>query len=324
MTRNAHDRYAYWRSALNGVFGPVHDDDPQAGFYKKRRGKDGPWVAVAIWWTDDRYYATEDGKPVDASEVWTWVCRRPIGEDVFRRVERGEGWPDAIETMIGHNNPPADALTPGDVAEPVDPVEAALRAATAALADPVADQAACDRLANLKDEMARLWKAMDEKRAAEKRPHMDAAAAIDNAYRAVLGRIADTGTLLKKAITAWLLSEKARLEAEVLAEVLAKRRAEEAALAAEAAALAGDAGAPAPAALPLPPAEQPKVKAGTGTRAVSLRTYKSARIADYAAALAHFAGNAEVRAAVQSLADKCVRAGIDVPGVEVVTEQRAA
>ncbi len=29
--------YAYWRDALTGKFGPIHDGDPQPGFYRLRR-----------------------------------------------------------------------------------------------------------------------------------------------------------------------------------------------------------------------------------------------------------------------------------------------
>ena len=41
--------YIYYQSALKGVFGPVHENDPQCGYYRMRRGRGGPWVPVAIW-----------------------------------------------------------------------------------------------------------------------------------------------------------------------------------------------------------------------------------------------------------------------------------
>ena len=118
--------YEYWQNALAGNFGPVHDGEPHCGFYEARNKKAGTRQACAIWRNADGLLtATQDGRPVDPNDVWTWICRTPIKEDVFRRVERGEGWPDAIEELIGHNNPPqAEAET--------DEVEAAVKSATTA------------------------------------------------------------------------------------------------------------------------------------------------------------------------------------------------
>ena len=46
------DKYAYWRNALAGNFGPVHDSDPQAGFYRARNKKAGKDDPIAIWFND--------------------------------------------------------------------------------------------------------------------------------------------------------------------------------------------------------------------------------------------------------------------------------
>lgn len=39
----------YWTSALNGAFGPVHENDPQSGYWRTKPDRSGRSSAVAIW-----------------------------------------------------------------------------------------------------------------------------------------------------------------------------------------------------------------------------------------------------------------------------------
>jgi hypothetical protein len=70
------------------------------------------------------------------------------------------------------------------------------------------------------------------------------------------------------------------------------------------------------------PAEA-RVAAGSLQRTTALRTVVSARINNYPAALAYFAAHSEVRELVQTLADRTIRAGGQVPGCERIEEERA-
>lgn len=298
--------YDYWRKAVAGNFGPVHDGDPQPGFYR-RRIKGGEDEAVAIWHDATQgMVAVSGGKAIDAAEIWTWVCNRPITEDDYRRVERGDGWPDSIESMIGSNNPPPDEAM-------ADEVDSAITAALLALGAPCEVQADCDRLANHRDRLARLYKAREDQRKTEKQPHMDAAKAVDDRFKPVLAKIEDAGSKIKKAITAWLLKEEQKRREAAIAEMKRQEDVRQAAIAAN---------EPPPALEPLPEVEKPK--AGTSGRTTALRTYKSAVIKDYAKALSHFAENAEVKELIQQLADRCARANIEIPGCEIKEEKRAA
>ena len=63
-------------------------------------------------------------------------------------------------------------------------------------------------------------------------------------------------------------------------------------------------------------------RAGTRGRAMTLKSFKSAEITDYEACLAFFKDSQDVRGTVQDLANKAVRAGIEVPGVKMIEEQR--
>ena len=104
--------YTYYRSALKGVFGPVHENDPQCGYYRMRRGRGGPWIPVAIWREatggDQNSAISDSGKLVclvdgierDPFEVWTWVCRYPVTYETYVAVaERGEAWPEDLPDL---------------------------------------------------------------------------------------------------------------------------------------------------------------------------------------------------------------------------------
>ncbi len=303
------DRYSYWRNALAGTFGPVHDGDPQAGFYRARNKKAGKDDPIAIWFNDaGEALALRWGAEVSADDVWTHACKTPITEEVYRGVVASGHWPDDIDVMIGggSNNPP-----PG--AEESDEIQSAIDAALAELAKPAETQTDCDRLANHRDRLAKLYKAQEQERKDKKQPHMDAAKAVDEAYKPILTKIEEAGSKIKKAITAWLLKEEARRRAEALEKM---RRDEEARKA------AAEANEPVPMPMAVPEVERPK--AGTTGRTTALRTHKSAIITDYAAALNHFAETAEVKELIQTLANRAARAGVPVPGCEVKEERTAA
>ena len=297
--------YQYWMDALKGNFGAVHDGHPQPGFYKIKN-KNGPWRPIAIWMEGETALAVDDGKSVDPNEIWTWVCQNPITEETYRRVERGEGWPDAIESMIGSNNPPVDEAE-------ADEVENACKAALEAAKQPVTNQTEADRLGNYRDRLAKLYKAKENERVAEKEPHLEAGRQVDAKFKPILAKVEDAGKAVKAVLTKWLVAEQARINAENAAKEKADREAREA---------AAKANLPPPEAAPVAEIERPK--AGTTGRASALRTFKSAKITDYAKALAAVAENTEIKALVQTLADRAARADIAMAGCEIISEQRAA
>ena len=66
--------YSWWRQALLGHFGPIHENDPQPGYYRMRKGRGGRWVPAAIWEDKDKSCLSclVDCVERDAFEVWTW------------------------------------------------------------------------------------------------------------------------------------------------------------------------------------------------------------------------------------------------------------
>ena len=95
--------YAYWHQGLKSTDGlKPHPGDPQAGYYRRKLVKGGPWVPVAIWVVqetdedgllvdDERTVCLVDGKPADAEETWSYCCMNPIEEDAYKhRIKYGE------------------------------------------------------------------------------------------------------------------------------------------------------------------------------------------------------------------------------------------
>jgi hypothetical protein len=104
--------WAWWQNALAGTIGPIHDGDPQQGYYRTRF-KDKPWEPVAIWFEDGKWHAMRGDRQVDASDIWTWCCRNPITYEAYTKAIEGAGWDDEPEApAIGHNLPsdPFEAL----------------------------------------------------------------------------------------------------------------------------------------------------------------------------------------------------------------------
>jgi hypothetical protein len=96
------DSYSWWRQALLGQFGPIHESDPQPGYYRIRKGRGGPWLPVAIWAEDEesKPVCLVDGVESDPFEVWTWVCRYPVPYETYVAVaERGEPWPEDLPDL---------------------------------------------------------------------------------------------------------------------------------------------------------------------------------------------------------------------------------
>src|SRR5262245_25393648 len=87
------DTYTFWRRALAGHKDPIHDGDPQPGFYR-RRSKDGVDDAVAYWWSNgqENISCLLNGKLVPAAtanELWSFVCNKPVRHDAYTfRMEK--------------------------------------------------------------------------------------------------------------------------------------------------------------------------------------------------------------------------------------------
>lgn len=347
MKRPETDRYAWWREALK-LAGPcgelsreqqaaltISEDAPQPGFYRARAVKGGPFLPVAIWFdapgTMVYTFGSKSGSdPAEISKVWVWACRYPVTEQIYRDAAAGKPWPDEVAT-VGHN-----AASTGDNHEDLTREFADdSETAESLLKSPVTTQEQADQVAAFAKRLALIGKKADESHAAEKRPVLDEAKRIDERWRELRDGAASMVKRLKGHIDVFLREQrrieeerqrKAREEADRArreAEEAARKAAESESEAERVKAIADAERKAGEAAATERDAMARQTAAGRTGAKVALRTFVSARIIDYDAALAALKDRQEVREVIQSLANRAVKSGFDLPGVERVEEQRA-
>ena len=166
------DAYAYWRNALAGTFGPVHDGDAQPGFYRKRAHKGGPWLPVAIWHDGKSMIALLDGK---AADLWSWVCDKPITEAAYKAIMAGESWPDEPKAV------PALSNLPSDPREALGVEWAGEKDVVAEiLATPITTKEQADQAAVWTKRAAAIAKKATDQHKVAKQPHLDAGRKVDD------------------------------------------------------------------------------------------------------------------------------------------------
>lgn len=325
------NRWAWWQAALKGQFGPIHDGEPQQGYYRVRR-KGEPWEPVAIWFDEatGEWLAYRNGKEVRASDIWTWACRNPIEHVAYEKAMAGDGFDDEPPAPrgIGDNSGEAD---------PLDAIKVELAGEVEQVSDfmrkPVETQADADRLGIWAKRLTDLAKRADNHRVVEKEPHLAASRAVDDKWRDPIAEAKDWAAKAKKHVEPYLIAQR-RAEEErqrkVREEAEAARRAEEAALHAkikaaqeaeqrdqkEIDALINEAERKAQQPIEV---EAHKVSAGrTGAR-VSVRVEKVGVVTDYAKAAAALVAmnHKDLIETVDKLAARAAKAGVPFDGMEV-------
>jgi hypothetical protein len=334
------DVYAWWREALAnpqkiGKELAVIEAEPQCGYYRAKN-QDGAFVPVAIWMHEGALVAMRGSSQIDPIAVWTWCCRQPVSYEAYTAARDNGRWADDaphIEREITKE----DNL-PTDPAERMQlQLAGELEEATRFLKQAITSQEDADKAAVWSKRVSGLYKEADDAFKAEKAPILKAAKACDEKWR-WRDDAKELATRLKRHLDAWLLKlqreeeerqRKAREEAErIRREAEAKARAAEAEAArssvdAERAKREADEAA-ARAAQAEREAEARKTAAGRTGAKVSLRTFVSARVTDYDAAHMALKDHPDMRALVEQLANRAVKAGVSLAGVERVEEQRAA
>ena len=306
------DQYSFWRRRMAGEIVPIHDGEPQSGFYKLRT-KDGNWHPMAYWFAKDGSLrcriGNQDVNDQAANERWPWASKNPISHEVYKSVIAGQPWPDQHEAVIRDRANSTGAPEEDSFEGLKDRIEDLARDAQKLIdAGAATDQSASDRAADLANRLAELYKQADAARAAEKKPLDEAVAAVQAKWKPLLGAADIYKRIKEVVITPFLRAEMAKHRA---AEEAARKTAEDAARA----------GQPIPDAIP----QRAAPKAGSGgRRSVALRTVKVVTIVDRKAVLDFFADNPIITEALQKMAEKATAAGVVVPGVAVTEEQRAA
>lgn len=327
------DLYDWWRRALAGekIGGPtlpIHDGDPQPGFYRKTQYKGGPLVPVAIWKSaEGEMVALVDRKPANPDDIWTFSCSNPVSEEAYHRVCGGGRWddePPAAPTISNLSDDPHEALTQELAGE--------IEAAKEFLAQPIVTKNQADQAAIWSKRISAIAKKATDFHKVEKQPVLDESRRVDDKWRDLREGAAEWATKLKRHLDGWL-QEQDRIERarQAAAREEAERKQREADEAARAAAMSDDTEAQheaerraAEAAAAEREAEPRNARAGrTGAR-VALRTYVSAEITDFDTLLAALKDRPEIQEAVQTLANRAATSGIELPGMKIKQERRAA
>lgn len=326
------DEFQFWRDALAGEPVTINEDAPQSGYYKTKTRRDGPWVPVAIWTVNGKQVCRVGSEQRDPASVWVFCAKNPVPKDAAKQAFETGQWPDMPSDLPASNMPsdPLEALKM-EIADKEAQAEELLASGAAEK-----NETAANKARNIQAKLLDLKKRADEMFEAEKAPIRAQATSVDEKFR-FRDAVKSVADRLRKAYERFAKAEEDRLRAEAQKKFEAERAAAEAArkAAEEAQAkllrddpIAALTSAPEP--LPeMPLAPEPvKVQIGGGFgRKAGLKTDWSAKVEDYALATAHFADHPDIKALVDKLATKSVKAAkgaIAIPGVKVIEDRRAA
>lgn len=294
------DQYSNWRKRIAAEPIPIHDGEPDAGFYRfKKRG--GGYDAAAYWYAEDGSLQCVMGGVVVneqvARERWVWCAKNPITEDIFRSIERGGAWPDmdeAVQTQInnrgiGHNSGDVDAF-----AELSDQIFSAARGAKAYAKIESEEQA--QRAQSLRSRLLELKGGADKARKKLADPLYQQWKDVNARWKPIIDEADDAGGIVTRGLNAYATAQLRS----------AQKKAEEAAAAAQATDAAQSA-EPAPAA-------PTQIKGAYGRAASVKQTWELKEITDLDKVYQHFKGASAVRECLQKLAAKAIKDGGDVPG----------
>lgn len=351
--------YDYWLRNLAGDpdAPKPRDGHPQCGFYKMRRGKDSPWIPVAIWKQNGEIVAGAGenfAQSVNPAKVWLSCAKYPVTEASARHAAEYGRWPDEPPPMpadapveqpragadddaprlgIGGNNPPEDATILEQYAD-LPTSERALISQLGKQADEAEDwlkktkietKEQADLAANWAARIKKLNEDVDKLRMNRRRPLQTVLDKIQGFFKPAQDKAKAATAALEKAARDWARAEEARLREE------ARRKAEEEArrLAEEQRKKFEQEGLPLEAAPPPPqpkPVEAPRVLVGgaTGKRIGTRKPKRVGKIVNVEEALLFFKDHPDILVVLQKLVDKVIAAGGSVPGVEAVDQDEAA
>lgn len=325
------ERWAWYQAALKdptkiGTASlPIHPGEYELGYFRVRR-KDSQWEPVGIYPDDDGVVtAWRNGKSVaDIPALFTWCCRNPISFEAYEKAMAGGGFDDepARAPGIGDNSGEAD---------PFDAIKIELAGEAEQLAafmkGEVKTQSDADRIGIWAKRMTEIAKRADGLREVEKAPHLAAWRAVDDKWRDPIAEAKGWAAKAKRHVETFLIAQKreeeararkAREEAETL-----RRMAEEATRAATSESDLNERNELLRQAQEAEKASEVRnAQAGRTGAKVSLRTEKRAKIVDFDACLAALKDRPEVIELVQSLANRAVKSGFSLAGVEVETFEK--
>lgn len=303
------DQYANWKRRLAGEKLPIHDGDPDSGFYRMRL-REGGFQPVAYWQKDGALRTRFGDKDIEEQlgrERWVWCAEHPISHDLYKKIIAGERWPDESEAAgFGHNKGP-DLDTFDGIK---DRAEDLVRSAEKLIAGGAAkSQDAADQAAHLAEAIADLKKKAEAGHKAEKAPFLEGGRKVDAKWKPIIELTGIYDRIKIAVTTPWLK----KLDAEKRAAEEALRKASE---------KAAETGDDVPQEL-VAKAAAPIQAGSGGRRTESLREVKTIEIVDYEKVVAFMKGRDDVKEFFQTLCNRALRAGVEVPGTKINIDQKA-
>ena len=321
----------YWAELKQGRITPTAMGDMQRGYYRLRNG--GGFEGICVRGDKDHlnglmvihtsgpntaYYIND---AVKREQLWSWCAKRATTKTLFYVFNETGEWRDQPEKFDGSNAPadPLEAL----LAELADKRANAEKLLSEFKDGVCPNKEKADLAANYGTEINALLKRADKLHETEKAYWLEGSREVDGKYKF---RDADKKGVIAKLqafFRTWLVAEQRR--ANAAAEAERERLAAEAQKQAEH--LADQYQGVHIEAEPVPEIKPQKVQIGTGgsgSPKKSLRKELKATPVDWDRALAAFGKSAEVRAALQMIANNLCKSakggGIFIPGFEVRNE----
>jgi hypothetical protein len=314
------DLYEFWRNALAGNTGPIHESEAECGFYRKRISKGGPFTGVAIFPGQDGNLIAMIGRNpptvTDALELWTWVVRYPVTEEFYRAWEKTGLWPDS-DSGVMESLEPGEASTEPGAEELREQIESASKNATAYKT--INDDETAAKAQGARSRLLELSGKADKRREELKNPHLVAGRAVDAKWNPLVKAAAAAADAIRTAIRDHENRKLAKQRETERLALEATRKAEQARLDAI------EAGKPAPPPPPPPPPAPPApapsatIRGGYG-RAATKKMIKVYTVTNQDEAYAFVRNDAGVVEAIAKAAKRCGEAGMPVPGVTVTEE----
>jgi hypothetical protein len=320
--------WAWYQAALKnpaavGKTLPVHEDEPQQGYYRAKN-RDKAFEPVAIFYPEgsDQLVAYRNGKEVLPDTVWTFCCRHPVTYQAYNDALAGKGWPDDDAVVAAQIQAPEPTIGDNSGNERVGETETLKDQIDAALAgmkayETISDDKTAGKALSLRNRLNELSKDADKLRTEEKEPHLKASKAVDAKWQPLVKKAKEGADKVRDAIGSWETVKLQRRREE-------ERKADEARHAAEEAARQQQgetAVLEAPKVDVQPDAAPSTVRASYGKAAsVSVKTVVK-DVTDWSALAVYMSNHPEAQDVLLKLAQRALDAGRTVPGI--TTEEKA-
>lgn len=311
MSAALKEDFSYWKAQLAGQNPDLTDKLPRCGCYRYRgdpvliRVVDGTMFA----WIGRKGQQTR--RLADASfaeTTFSFFCRDAITSDLYDAVaNKNEPWPDAAPDIRGEigDNLPSDPFE-----RLVIELSTHEERITEFLKAPIANEDNATKAGLWSKKVDGIGKELDGMRDAEKRPHDEAAAAVQAKFKPKVDLAKGLAKKLKLHMEPWLLAKKRKAEAEERERQEAQRKAAESLE------------------MPAPEPAHTRAPSKVVTGGVSVRTRKVAVIHDLPAAAAFYAGwenpPQPLIDLIRQMAEKNLKGGVAVPGCELKTIESVA